>query len=203
MEELNRERLASLLGGELPGSGAQYRMAPEARLGPTQPEDCNEAAVMLLLYPDEGDLRIVFIKRNEYEGPHSGQISFPGGMKEQDDSDLQWTSLRETREETGADVTRDNIIGGLTPLYIPVSNFCVHPFVGWLDSTPVFRPDETEVQYLVCPTLSALLNPDNRKTGSFNRGGTVMETPYFDVEGEMVWGATAMIFSEFMALIGY
>lgn len=178
-------------------------MAPKGRLGPVRSEGCTDAAVLLLLYPDDGELRMVFIKRNEYEGVHSGQISFPGGMKEQDDPDLQWTAIRETREETGVELSHDHLMGGLTTLYIPVSNFCVHPFVGWLDYTPVFSPDETEVQYLVCPTLRALLDPDNRKTGSFNRSGTVMETPYFDVEGEMIWGATAMIFSEFMALIGY
>jgi len=200
---LNREKLLDLLSGGLPGAAAWRRLAPEMRSDMEQATGCKEAAVMLLLYMDSNEVRIVFIKRNEYDGPHSGQISFPGGMREPGDRNLRNTALRETTEETGAYLSEENILGPLTPLYIPVSNFCVSPFVAWTDDAPVFDPDESEVRYLVCPLISELLDPGNLKSGTFRRHDTEIKTPYFDIEGERIWGATAMIFSEFMALLGY
>lgn len=168
-----------------------------------QEENCMEAGVMLLLYPENEKMHIVFIKRNEYAGPHSAQISFPGGMKEDTDRDLEATALRETEEETGVPAGAIQVLGKLSPLLIPVSNFCVHPYVGWLDHTPEFNPDRSEVQYLICPPISQLLDTDNHKSGPFNRKGEEIITPYIDIDGEMLWGATAMMFSEFMAILGY
>ncbi|MEX0983366.1 MAG: CoA pyrophosphatase [Bacteroidales bacterium] len=201
--ELNKKRLVRLLNGGLPGRNAQELMSPNVRARFTVEDDCREAAVMLLIYPDENKRRMVFIKRNEYRGPHSGQVSFPGGMKEQQDKDHTSTALRETEEETGVPATEIEVLGALTPLIIPVSNFCVYPFIGWMDSLPEFQPDTIEVQYLICPEIRALFDPKNRKTGIFDRGGTTVSTPYIDIDGEMIWGATAMMLSEFTALIGY
>jgi len=201
VEELSKARLVYLLNGKLPGKEAQERMSPTVRVPFPREEECREAAVMLLLYKDNQDLRMVFIKRNEYRGPHSGQVSFPGGMREARDADHRQTALRETEEETGVPAAEIEVLGALTPLHIPVSNTCVYPFVGWINAVPDFRPDSNEVQYLICPELNAVTDPDNRKTGSFNRGGTPVTTPYIDIDGEMIWGATAMMLSEFMALI--
>ena len=201
--ELNKERLVQLLNGSLPGRNAQERMSPTVREPFTVEGDCREAAVLMLLYPDKSKRRMVFIKRNEYRGPHSGQVSFPGGMKEGQDKDHKSTALRETEEETGVPSTDIVVLGALTPLIIPVSNFCVHPFVGWMDSMPDFRPDSIEVHYLICPDIRAIVDPKNRKTGIFDRGGTTVSTPYIDIDGEMIWGATAMMLSEFTVLIGY
>lgn len=178
-------------------------MAPEARMHFPHEQKCPEAGVMLLLYPEASMTHIVFIKRNEYTGPHSAQISFPGGMKEDVDPDLVATALRETEEEVGVPAGEIEILGRLTPLLIPVSNICVHPFVGWLDHTPEFRPDRTEVHYLICPAIGHLLDQRNHRKGPFNRKGEQIITPYIDIDGEMLWGATAMMFSEFMALLGY
>ena len=201
--ELNKHRLIQLLNAGLPGREAQERMSPTLREPFTAEGKCREAAVMLLIYPDENKRRMVFIKRNEYRGPHSGQVSFPGGMREQHDKDHTRTALRETEEETGVPANEIEILGALTSLIIPVSNFCVYPFVGWMDSIPNFQPDSIEVQYLICPEIRALVDPKNRKTGIFDRGGTTVSTPYIDIDGEMIWGATAMMLSEFTALMGY
>ena len=201
--ELNKKRLIQLLNADLPGRKSQERMLPTIREPFTVKGRCREAAVMLLIYPDENIRRMVFIKRNEYRGPHSGQVSFPGGMKEQHDKDHTSTALRETEEETGVPATEIEVLGALTPLIIPVSNFCVYPFIGWMDSLPEFQPNTIEVQYLICPEVQALVDPKNRKTGRFDRGGTTVSTPYIDIDGEMIWGATAMMLSEFTALIGY
>lgn len=203
IKQLNRDELLTKLREKLPGEQSWKRMAPEGRMDFAQEENCTEAGVMLLLYPEAGQTHIVFIKRNEYAGPHSAQISFPGGMKEDADRDLQATALRETEEETGVPASCIEILGKMSPLVIPVSNFCVHPFVGWLDHTPEFNPDRSEVQYLLCPSIAQLLDTKNHKTGSFNRRGEEMITPYIDIDGEMLWGATAMMFSEFMAILGY
>lgn len=201
--ELNKNRLIQLLNSGLPGREAHERMAPKLREPFNTEGQCREAAVMLLIYPDENKKRMVFIKRNEYRGPHSGQISFPGGMKEKHDEDHTSTALRETEEETGVPATGIEVLGELTPLIIPVSNFCVYPFVGWMDSMPEFHPDSIEVQYLICPDIRVLVAPENKKTGLFDRGGTTVSTPYIDIDGEMIWGATAMMLSEFTSLIGY
>jgi hypothetical protein len=158
---------------------------------------------MLLLYPEKAMTHIVFIKRNEYAGPHSAQISFPGGMKEDTDANLAATALRETEEEVGVPAGAIEILGKLTPLLVPVSNICVYPYVGWLEHTPEFQPDRSEVQYLICPSISHLLDKKNHSKGPFSRKGEQVITPYIDIDGEMLWGATAMMFSEFMALLGY
>ncbi|MEX0987801.1 MAG: CoA pyrophosphatase [Bacteroidales bacterium] len=202
IENLNKEKLVELLSGRLPGRAAQERMAPEVKMKFTPEEGCSDASVLLLLYPDGGELRTVFIKRNEYKGPHSGQVSFPGGMNEPFDTGFVSTALRETEEETGVPALSVEVLGSLTPLYIAVSNFCVHPFVGWVGDVPDFKPDSTEVQYLICPTIREITDPENIRTGNFDRHGVPVTTPYFDISGEMIWGATAMMLSEFMALIG-
>jgi len=201
--KISREKINEWLSGSLPGKEAQERMSPKNRHDFECRDDLREAAVLLLFYPDRGDTRLVFMKRNEYDGPHSGQISFPGGMRELRDKDLVVTALRENEEETGVPADSVEVLGKLTPLHIPVSNFCVHPFVGWTREVPQFDPDETEVQYLICPELREIFDPANRKSGTFHRHGVTLETPYFDIDGEMIWGATAMILNEFMVLTGY
>lgn len=199
--ELNKEKIALFLNGKLPGGRSQEKMKPEDRIQPLTGNDFREAAVLLLLYPDMENIRLVFMKRNEYDGPHSGQISFPGGMKEESDEDYVRTALRETEEEIGVPSISIDILGALSKILIPVSNFCVYPFVGWINEVPSFSPDESEVQYLICPTLSSLCNPENKKTGHFLRKGKPVLTPYFDTESEIIWGATAMILSEFIDLL--
>lgn len=201
--KLNKNKLQELLNGKLPGYSAQAKMEPEHRIRTSAGNDCREAAVLLLLYTDQDTLRVVFMKRNEYDGPHSGQISFPGGMKEESDADLKITALRETEEETGVPMCDIEILGALSSILIPVSNFCVFPFVGWVDKRPEFNPDKSEVQYLICPSLEDILDTANRKYGNIERRGNQISTPYFEFDGEIIWGATAMVLMEFIALLGY
>ena len=158
-----------------------------------------DAAVMALLYPAGKKLHLVFIKRNAYDGPHSAQISFPGGARENGDPSLEDTALRETREELGINSEME-VLGSLTPLYIPVSNFMVYPFVGWLCEAPVFRPDPSEVQYVVETSLEALLDPMNRDSETLFHHEMPIEAPFYRVGKEKIWGATAMILSELLQL---
>lgn len=194
------ETIRALLRQPLPGAQAQQRMAPRVRGSFPNEEPARQAGVMLLLYPDKEDLYTVFIKRNEYPGAHSGQISFPGGMYETRDRNLEETALRETSEETGIDHTRIDVLGALTPLHIPVSNIQVSPYVGWHGDVPVFDPDGTEVQYLVTTGLRELMDRENLRETIFIRHEREVETPYLFIQDETIWGATAMILNEFLEL---
>jgi len=206
IERINRESLSTMLEGPLPGVSAQDKMAPEGRGrsgdGENTSDECKSAAVVIVLFPEGNLIHTVFMKRNEYDGPHSGQISFPGGMYEETDHDLMRTALRETEEETGIIANKLELLGKLTPLYIPVSNFCVAPFVAWLTERPIFHPDSSEVQYLLTPTLEELMDPANYYKENIHRHGYDMITPFIRIDKDIIWGASAMILSEFMELIG-
>ncbi|HKK60976.1 MAG TPA: CoA pyrophosphatase [Bacteroidales bacterium] len=199
--QLNKNKLEQLIQKSLPGEKAQSEMAPVTRNYTYPMPRKKSAAVMLLLYPDQNETRIVFIKRNEYRGPHSGQVSFPGGMFENVDNDLKQTAIRETEEEIGISAEKIDILGALTPLSIPVSNTFVQPFVGWLDRVPVFYPEKSEVQYLIITSLKDLFDPANCKKGTFGHTEQPIDAPYFEIEGEIIWGATAMMLGEFRALV--
>jgi len=183
----------------LPGEGAQQMMAPDYRGSFSHLTEPLKAGVMILLYPYLDEVNLVLIKRNEYDGHHSGQVSFPGGAFEPADHTLIQTALRETREELGIDEEIE-ILGSLTRLHIPVSNFLVHPIVGWVDSRPRFQPDPSEVRYLIEATVGALLDPANTDKETIFRHGKEIVTPFYKIGKEKVWGATAMILCEFLQL---
>ena len=141
------KELRSKLKNELPGSTAHKIMKPGGRvLRPENGEDPRQSAVMILIYEKEDEPQIIMIKRAEYDGVHSGQIAFPGGKKEKNDTELIETAFRETFEEVGLRKENIDIIGKLSPLWIPVSNMCVHPFVGYYSMKPIFVIQEKEVQ---------------------------------------------------------
>jgi len=198
-ELINRERWRAELLGSLPGEEVQNRMAPSFRGEFLQQSEPVCAAVMALMYPASGKIHLVFIKRNEYDGAHSGQVSFPGGVWEPGDRTLEKTALRETREELG--ISGDiEILGTLTELHIPVSNYLVTPFVGWMDHTPEFNPEVSEVQYIIESPLDALVSPSARDSEILERHGQNIKAPFYRVGTEKIWGATAMMLSEVLEL---
>ena len=195
----NKSKWKEILHHKLPGEKAHLQMAPTFRGEFTSMENPVPAAVMALFYALDKETHLVFIKRNEYDGPHSAQVSFPGGVREQGDLRLEETALRETREELGI-LEEIEILGSLTPLHIPVSNFMVHPFVGWMEETPVFRPDPAEVQYVIEASLAGLLDPSNSDSETLFHHGRPIEAPFYRVGKEKIWGATAMMLSEVLQL---
>lgn len=193
--------------GPLPGARAQMRMVNYAR-PIVNPEAAINAqtrmsGVMVLLYQVEGNVHTLLIKRPDYEGVHSGQISFPGGKQEPGDPDLQFTALRETREEVGPVTEALQIVGALTPVFIPPSNFFVRPFVGLLPDKPLFVPDSREVAALISLPLSHLASPWAivEKKVFVSGLNTQLTVKCFDFEGHIIWGATAMMLAELTEIL--
>ncbi|MCP3866998.1 MAG: CoA pyrophosphatase [Gammaproteobacteria bacterium] len=195
--------LKDRLTGRLPGEEAQFRMAPEGRARHSSVADAGErqSAVLIFLFPRGGEWRCVLMKRPCYDGVHSGQIAIPGGRLESGESHLQ-AALREFEEEIGVPVERSHLLGGLSSLFIPPSNYLVHPFVAYSRVTPVYAPDPMEVEQIIELPVSTLLSRSTVRRGRVHlSNGEWIESPYFDVEGHVVWGATAMILSEFKEIL--
>jgi 8-oxo-dGTP pyrophosphatase MutT (NUDIX family) len=200
------EKLRSALRGPLPGEAAQYRMAHQARRGYlAERPDAREAAVLALLYPHADEPHLVLIQRpsRDARDPHRGQISFPGGRRETTDPDLAATALREAEEEVGVPADRVELLGALTPLYIPVSNFKVQPYVGIALERPRFRPQPSEVQDIIEAPFSVFRDPATVRLTDMElgRGLVLRGVPYFDVAGHVVWGATAMMLNELIVAL--
>jgi len=154
-----------------------------------------------LFYPNDGETKLVFIKRPVDDSVHSGQVAFPGGGVEPEDRDFIDTALREANEEVNVDSSKVKVLGGLSKLHIPPSNFDVYPIIAFAENRPDFRPNQ-EVERILEVKLSELLLPETKTTRTIHhRLGKLVEVPCYVVENEIIWGATAMIVSELITLI--
>lgn len=198
------EQLAHDLQGTLPGRAAQYRMAPQPRSGggPNDPIPANarQGGVLALFYPLEGQPYLPLILRPTYDGVHSGQVGFPGGGQESGDLDLVATALREAQEEIGIALEPITVLGQLTPLYVFASNYLVHPTVAWMAQPPHFQIDQREVAALIEMPLTALLDPAHYRREYWELRGRTVDVPFFHIQNYTIWGATAMMLSELLAL---
>lgn len=187
-------RLEKVLENPLPGRKGQITMAPnpvdEERFAKQIRKDFRKGAVLMLFYPEKsGECFVPFIKRPKYPGVHSGQIAFPGGKMEESDEDLAVTALRESEEEIGIDASKVTLLGKMSDLYIPPSNFMVSPYLGYLNESPKFTPEPAEVDRIINCPFETILDKNIRKTGNVQgSGGYQLEAPYFEIESEMVWG---------------
>jgi len=197
--------LKAELSKGLPGTDIQWQMASSDRYVKNFPripgKDARVAAVLIMLYPEKGSIHTIFMQRPDYDGVHGGQISFPGGKKELADRDIVQTALREAQEETGIVPEEVNVIGTLTPLFIPVSNMVVTPVLGWINKKPLFRFQPEEVEFLIDADLKLLLEPSMVKTKPFEIRGEQLDIKYFDYENNTIWGATAMILHELLVIL--
>ncbi len=197
--------LTQLLKQPLPGDLAHRELAPissslriKAYKDNPNPK---QSAVCILLYKKYNEMHFVLTKRHVYEGFHSGQISFPGGKKEKEDVNLEQTALRETEEEIGVPRNAIHVFGSLTSVYIPPSGYIVHPYVCMLQEEPIFKPDTFEVYKLLEVGIDQLLSPESLVKRDLKISSGSINVPCFEFDGEIVWGATAMMLNEFRQLL--
>jgi 8-oxo-dGTP pyrophosphatase MutT (NUDIX family) len=197
--------IKSELNKPLPGLEVQLHMSPSSRnqgmLNLNHEEKCKNSSVLILLYPKNKITHIVFIKRANSGGPHSGQIGLPGGKFELVDKDLIDTALRETEEEVGVKHEDVFVLGQLTSLFIPVSNISVLPVVGSINYCPEFVKQISEVDEIIEVPLHEFVKESNKFIKTFTIREFEIIAPCYYAKEHVIWGATAMIMSEFVELV--
>ena len=201
------DTFTGIINDGLPGEQAHTEVMPVNRKftseGLQKAESLRQSAVGVILYPQESTINSVLIQRPDYEGTHSNQVSFPGGKMDDTDEDLEYTARRECFEEVDLPLGLGTRIGELTNVYIPVSNFVVQPYVFFVDELPQLTPDTREVQSIISFDVFKLVEEETLKTTDirFKQGFIRKNVPYYDINGHVVWGATAMMLSELKAIL--
>lgn len=202
------ESVVKIKNLELFGEQSHAKMSPPYRLElakrmKEKAKNAKIAGVMALFYPDKrAETHLVLILRKTYKGVHSNQVGFPGGKYEDTDDDLMVTALRETEEEVGVPRDTVNVIKTISPLYIPPSNFMVHPYLGLIDRTPQFIKQDEEVEDILEVHLMDFLDERNVITTNVPTSFNVrVDVPAFKLNGHIVWGATAMMLGEIKDLL--
>jgi 8-oxo-dGTP pyrophosphatase MutT (NUDIX family) len=199
------QKLTAALQEDLPGPLAHTKVAPADRIKGLEerkwPANAKRSAVSFLLFPKEGKLHTLFMKRQVYQGVHSGQVSLPGGQRDLSDSDLLATAIREYFEETHVQLSSTHYLGQLTEFYIPPSNFLVQPYVAFMEELPPLIPQESEVASLHKISLDELFEPSTFQQEeiiirSRNGENFKIKAPCYKVKELVIWGATAMMISE-------
>jgi 8-oxo-dGTP pyrophosphatase MutT (NUDIX family) len=194
---INAENIKKALSQSLPGSASHKKMLPLNRELSVKPDELlriKHSSVLFLLYIDNQELNVCLIKRPSHMKHHAGQIALPGGRIEKGETALE-TALRETWEEIGITPGQIEIIGSLSELYVQVSQFHIHPFVGWIDKKPEFVINKNEVEKTISFPLRLITNSFEEVELETFTGK--LKVPCIRFEDEIIWGATAMILSEF------
>jgi 8-oxo-dGTP pyrophosphatase MutT (NUDIX family) len=201
LSKLLRERLFF----PLPGGDAHepFRAQPVGDVKPLFSHSLppKPGGVIILLYEEEGKIKFPLTKRAEYAGAHSGQVSLPGG-KADPGEDAIATALRECEEEIGINRTDIEVIGKLSDFFVMPSNFIVTPVIATITGNIAFMPDSYEVVKIIKADLEEILTDDAMKQKEILAAGRFrMNAPHFEIEGEIVWGATAMMLNEFRMIL--
>lgn len=198
------ETIKTRLTDVLPGEEVQNLMAPlHSQTYRIAAPDARIACVVLLIHYHNDTPHLTFIQRASHHprDKHKGQISFPGGKMDEEDPSLEYCALRELHEELGILPDQVQVLGQLTPLYVYISNFLVYPFVGFVPERPLYKPHEEEVSHVFDLPLEFFRESGVVKMKTIEAGGRRLEkTPYYDLNNHVLWGASAMILSEFLHL---
>ena len=197
------KQLRQRLQQPLPGEAAHQKMASAARyrLSISPNERTRRSAVLICFYPYRNSVYLPLILRPQYDGVHAGQMAFPGGRMERIDENLTRTALREAQEEVGIRVSDVEVLGLLTELFIPPSNFYVQPVVGVLPYRPEFYPDPREVEAIVEVPFETLLDETIIGDSQIDVRGVLVDAPFYQIQDHRVWGATAMMISELLMIM--
>ena len=225
-------RLEAALQRGLPGAAAQARMAPVPRRqwpAGLNPARIRNAAGLLLVFPgttinaeaaepaeqirtlriprvlrssSSDAAHIILTVRADTLRRHSGQVSLPGGVLEPGET-FEQAALREAHEEVALPLDNIRVLGTLTPLDIPVSGFRLHPIVAVTDARPTLAPIDGEVARILEIAVDELLDPKTLVSTRRERDGIALTVPAFHIAGHEIWGATAMVLAEFLALLGW
>lgn len=200
-----QSHLSDRLKRPLPGAKAYDRFKVKRPDGGKivfqEQQNRREGAVLIAFYEESDGIHFPLIQRPDYDGVHSRQIALPGGKKETSDSDLITCALRESQEEVGIDPGQVEVVGSLSSFYVGASNFQVLPVIGFLKQKPEFVPEPAEVDEIILGPLHDFLRPDAVKEKTIDVRGFSMIAPYFDVQGKVIWGATAAMLGELMMII--
>ncbi|MGZ3862458.1 MAG: NUDIX hydrolase [Bacteroidia bacterium] len=198
------EEIKAALQGPLPGHEAQIIMGSDyyrnLKTDPSKATGYKKSAVCLLFYLKEDKVHFLLIKRPDTHKYHAGQIAMPGGSCDENET-YEETALRELYEETGVQISLQNVLGRLSPFYIPVTNFYIQPAVAFINE-PFKLVESIEVEKFIEFPLKDLLDESIiSETEVVMRAGLKTKTPYFNVQGFVMWGATAMMLSELKELL--
>ena len=199
--------LKQRLNLDLPGEASHAAMSPMGRGNSSDAiklaKNIRKSAVAIVLYTERNSLSSVLIQRPTYDGVHSGQVCLPGGKKEDFEQYLHETAIRECVEETGLIADHLELLAPLTPVYIPPSNHHVHPYIFHYHEKPIFHPDQREVAEIIEFNLNQIMDDRKIKRIDLDLGQNkiLKNVPYFDIEGRVVWGATAIILNELRTLL--
>jgi 8-oxo-dGTP pyrophosphatase MutT (NUDIX family) len=205
---LSSSEIKILLSQQLPGKNAHLKLAPPARKADLQrettpPASAQKSAVMILLFEKESKLHVVYIRRSMYVGIHAAQIAFPGGRYDDTDLHVQETAFREIEEEIGIHRSKIELLGELTSIYVPPSNFLISVYVGFMHEQPVYLPDEREVGEIIELDVDELYQPNAVQEKSFfvpSANETVF-APCFATSKCDIWGASAMVTNELLQIL--
>lgn len=192
-----KENIRHALQHKLPGSASHYKMLPPNRLLKVAPKDrlrVKQSSVLVLLFEESEHLKVLLIKRPLHMKHHAGQIALPGGRVELNET-AEETALRETYEEIGIKAEHIEILGSLSDFYVEVSRFQIRPFVGWLSSKPVLQINPDEVEKIIFFPIEKFAPPYDQQELETLTGK--LDVPCIRYKNEIIWGATAMILSEF------
>ena len=199
------QNLEQLLKKDLPGDASHQKMMSYKRSSVNevlQKNNYRESAVLLLFYPFEKELYLSFMLRPTYDGVHSGQVCFPGGRKEKEDENLLQTALREAREELNIKAENVKIIGELSRIYVPPSNFLIQPIVGYSQQRPDFIAEVKEVEAIIeVPVKEFQKSSSLQKAKVTVQNNVELEVPGFYYKNHLIWGATSMILMEMLDIL--